>query len=104
MSSCLTMDELQAMIRMWLAEDMGDGDMTTLATVPEQHESIGIIHMKDEGIIAGLPVAEAVFRDSGQQLAISRSYGRRRQGRARGCHRPRSRPYTQHPDRGAACP
>ncbi len=27
--------------------------------------------MKDEGIIAGLPVAEAVFRYSGQQLCTS---------------------------------
>lgn len=64
----LNKDKLQAMIRMWLAEDEGDGDVTSLATVPEQHESIGIIHMKDEGIIAGLEVAEAVFRQVDSSL------------------------------------
>lgn len=52
---------LQTWIKEWLAEDIGTGDVTSLVTIPENHESIGIIHMKDEGIIAGLPVAEMVF-------------------------------------------
>jgi len=53
---------LNALIREWLAEDLGIGDITSAATIPADHESIGIIHMKDAGVVAGLPVAEAVFR------------------------------------------
>jgi len=53
---------LNTLIREWLAEDLGIGDITSAATIPASHESIGIIHMKDAGVVAGLPVAEAVFR------------------------------------------
>jgi len=53
---------LNALIREWLAEDLGIGDITSAATIPADHESIGIIHMKDAGVVAGLPMAEAVFR------------------------------------------
>lgn len=53
---------LRDQIEQWLAEDHGIGDITSLATIPADHESIGIIHMKDAGIVAGLPVAEEVFR------------------------------------------
>lgn len=48
-------------IRLWLAEDIGSGDMTTLTTVPLDHQSKGIIHVKEAGIVAGLPVAGLVF-------------------------------------------
>lgn len=48
-------------IRQWLQEDVGSGDVTSLTTIPETHQSIGIIHVKEDGIIAGLPVAELVF-------------------------------------------
>jgi nicotinate-nucleotide pyrophosphorylase (carboxylating) len=52
---------LQQSIRLWLDEDIGNGDMTSLSTIPANHHSIAIIHLKEAGIIAGLPVAEAVF-------------------------------------------
>jgi len=55
-------NSLNELIREWLAEDLGIGDITSAATIPADHESIGIIHMKDSGVVAGLPVAEAVFR------------------------------------------
>lgn len=45
----------------WLKEDVGTGDVTTAFTVPEGHQSKGIIHAKEDGIIAGIPVARAVF-------------------------------------------
>lgn len=49
-------------LQLWLEEDIGMGDVTTMATVPAGQQSKGIIHMKDEGIVAGLPVAAAVFK------------------------------------------
>lgn len=48
-------------IRHWLKEDVGSGDVTTGVTIPAGHESKGIIHAKQDGIIAGMPVAQLVF-------------------------------------------
>lgn len=48
-------------IRLWLREDVGSGDVTTNVTVPTGHESKGIIHAKEAGIAAGMPVAQLVF-------------------------------------------
>lgn len=48
-------------IRDWLREDVGSGDVTTAVTVPPGHESKGIIHAKQDGVIAGMPVAQLVF-------------------------------------------
>lgn len=48
-------------IRYWLKEDVGSGDVSTGVTIPAGHESKGIIHAKDSGVIAGVPVAQLVF-------------------------------------------
>jgi nicotinate-nucleotide pyrophosphorylase (carboxylating) len=57
----LNRSALQQSIRLWLDEDIGNGDMTSQTTIPADRHSIAIIHVKEAGIIAGLPVAEAVF-------------------------------------------
>lgn len=48
-------------IRGWLAEDIGSGDITTETTIPADSRSKAVIHVKESGIIAGLPVAKLVF-------------------------------------------
>lgn len=53
---------LNQQIRGWLDEDIGFGDITTLATVPEDLEGKGILYVKESGVIAGLEVAERVFQ------------------------------------------
>lgn len=58
----LNMELLENNIRQWLAEDVGSGDITTFTTIPLDHRSKGILHVKEDGTLAGLPVAEAVFR------------------------------------------
>jgi len=45
----------------WLKEDIGGGDVTTLALVGEGLETTGIIHAKDTGVLAGVDVARRVF-------------------------------------------
>jgi nicotinate-nucleotide pyrophosphorylase (carboxylating) len=57
----LNRSALQQSIRLWLEEDVGNGDITSLTTIPEEQQSIAIIHVKEMGILAGLPIAEAVF-------------------------------------------
>lgn len=54
---------LRESIRRWLDEDIGTGDVTTMTTVPANHESDAFIHAKQPGVVAGLPVAKAVFAE-----------------------------------------
>lgn len=45
-----------------LAEDLGDGDVTTAATVPEHTRARAVITQKAPGVIFGLQAAQATFR------------------------------------------
>ncbi len=45
-----------------LAEDLGDGDVTTAATVPEHARAQALITQKASGVIFGLEPAERTFR------------------------------------------
>ncbi len=44
-----------------LEEDRYDGDVTTLATIDSVQRGHGVITAKDEGVVAGIAVAEQVF-------------------------------------------
>ena len=50
-----------ALIDRALAEDVGSGDVTVEATVPEGAQAVATITQKSPGVISVLPVAEAVF-------------------------------------------
>jgi nicotinate-nucleotide pyrophosphorylase (carboxylating) len=52
---------LESKIETWLQEDIGSGDVTTLATIPANQISQAVIHAKQAGIVAGLPIAQMVF-------------------------------------------
>ena len=45
-----------------LAEDVGDGDHTSLACIPESSRSRAELLVKDVGVLAGVEVAKAIFR------------------------------------------
>lgn len=51
----------EAVVRAALAEDMGDGDITTLGTVPPEAEFEGTFTAKGPGVVAGLAVAGLTF-------------------------------------------
>ena len=53
---------LEDLIGRALAEDVGEGDATTAATVDEAARARATIIQKGAGVISGLAVAEAVFR------------------------------------------
>jgi len=50
------------MVDLALAEDIGGGDVTTLAMVPEEARARGIFVVKDEGVVSGLATAAFTFR------------------------------------------
>ena len=53
----MNIQNLDQMLTAWLQEDIGSGDITTLATVPETATAHAIIHAKDTGILAGIDIA-----------------------------------------------
>ena len=50
------------------AEDIGDGDITTNNLIPPNADKTAILVVKEEGVIAGLPVAEMVFKKFDKNL------------------------------------
>lgn len=55
-------------IKEWLAEDIGTGDVSSIATIPVDHQSKGIIHVKEDGVVCGLHIAELVFAELDSSL------------------------------------
>ncbi|MBN6187407.1 carboxylating nicotinate-nucleotide diphosphorylase [Aneurinibacillus sp. BA2021] len=62
---------LDRQIEMWFQEDIGFGDVTSLATVPEDLQGVGILYAKQDGVIAGLDVAQRVFSFVDASLVFS---------------------------------
>ncbi|MCL6634840.1 MAG: carboxylating nicotinate-nucleotide diphosphorylase [Peptococcaceae bacterium] len=58
----LNLLELQRLIEHCLYEDIGTGDLTTNSIVPPDAVSTGYVIAREEGVVAGLPLAEMVFR------------------------------------------
>ena len=54
---------LQNLCRLALAEDVGSGDATTLAVIPEELEVTAWVVAREPCVCAGLPVAEALFHE-----------------------------------------
>jgi nicotinate-nucleotide pyrophosphorylase (carboxylating) len=55
-----------------LAEDLGAGDVTTAATVPEGARASALITQKAPGVIYGVAVAEEVFSSIDQAVSLER--------------------------------
>ncbi len=59
---------LKSQIADWLQEDIATGDISSIATIPMEHESKGILHVKETGVVAGLPIVELVFLEVDSEL------------------------------------
>lgn len=55
-------DQLNVLIKNALAEDIGDGDHSTLSSIDETAEGKAVLKIKEDGILAGMEVAEKIFR------------------------------------------
>ena len=53
---------LQQLIKNALAEDIGDGDHSTLASIDKDARGKAVLKIKEDGILAGVVVAEKIFR------------------------------------------
>jgi len=54
--------QLELLIKNALAEDIGDGDHSTISSIDEAAAGKAILKIKENGILAGMEVAEQIFR------------------------------------------
>lgn len=54
-------DNLDELIKLWFAEDIGDGDHTTLSSIPETAMGKQQLIIKEAGVLAGVEVAKRIF-------------------------------------------
>lgn len=66
----LTPEEIRAAVQLALHEDIGSGDVTTLATVTETAVSVAVMRARDSLVVAGLAFAEAAFRELSAAVKI----------------------------------
>jgi len=64
-------DAVKDSVRRALAEDIGIGDVTTLATVPAGTQAEAIILCKEEGVLAGAQVAKEAFRQVEDRVEVT---------------------------------
>lgn len=60
-----------------LAEDIGNGDHTTLASIPADATGTAVLKIKDDGIIAGIDLAQDIFEylEPGVQFVMNKKDG-----------------------------
>ena len=68
----LSAEEIREAVARALAEDIGAGDVTTLATVPESATAKAIMRAREPVVVAGLAFAEAAFRQLSPAVELTR--------------------------------
>ena len=68
----LEADEIRRAVQAALAEDIGSGDVTTLATVPADATAIAIMRAREPLVVAGIDFAEAAFRELSSAVYVER--------------------------------
>ncbi|MDE6812948.1 MAG: carboxylating nicotinate-nucleotide diphosphorylase [Duncaniella sp.] len=67
-----TKDELiNDLLTLAFAEDVGDGDHTTLSTIPADERGVQRLIVKEEGILAGVEIARKVFEKFDPELKMT---------------------------------
>jgi nicotinate-nucleotide pyrophosphorylase (carboxylating) len=65
-------DEITALVRRALAEDVGSGDLTTQATVAQDARARALITQKQPGVIYGMRAAELAFLELDPDALVQR--------------------------------
>ncbi|MFN3378438.1 MAG: carboxylating nicotinate-nucleotide diphosphorylase [Runella zeae] len=62
--------DIRDYIRLAISEDVGDGDHTSLSTIPRDAERRARLLVKEDGIIAGVEVAKIIFEEVDPLLEV----------------------------------
>jgi nicotinate-nucleotide pyrophosphorylase (carboxylating) len=68
----LSVLEIRAAVRAALAEDIGHGDATTLATVPPNLTARAVMRAREPLVVAGLEFVETAFRELSRKIRIQK--------------------------------
>lgn len=68
--SYLTPEALSLFIRAALQEDVGDGDHSSLASIPDEAQNRARLLVKGRGVLAGVELAHLIFREVDPQLRV----------------------------------
>src|SRR6185295_5984502 len=66
-------EEIRKFVQLALAEDIGSGDVTTLALVPEPAMARASMVAREPLVLAGIALAETAFRELCPAVQIDRS-------------------------------
>ncbi len=61
---------IEKLVRLELETDIGAGDVTSSSVLPEGARAEGVVLAKAEGVVAGMPFAEATFRLLSEDVAF----------------------------------
>jgi len=64
-------NNFEQLIPLWFAEDIGDGDHTTLSCIPSTAIGKSQLIIKENGVLAGVEVAREVFRAFDPELKMT---------------------------------
>ena len=59
------------LIKLWFAEDIGDGDHTTLSCIPATAKGKSQLIIKENGVLAGVEIAREVFKAFDPELKMT---------------------------------
>src|SRR5262249_40747040 len=68
----LETNEVRRAVKTALAEDIGAGDATTLATVPATAKAVAVMRARQPLTVSGLAFAETAFHQLSRSVKISR--------------------------------
>jgi len=64
-------NEFKQLISLWFAEDIGDGDHTTLSCIPASATGKSRLIIKENGVLAGVAVAREIFHSFDPELKMT---------------------------------
>jgi nicotinate-nucleotide pyrophosphorylase (carboxylating) len=67
----VTTGYINSFIEQAVAEDIGEGDHSSLSTIPEDLQGLACLKIKQDGIIAGLELAHEIFNKIDPKLELS---------------------------------
>ena len=67
----LSAEEIQRAVELALEEDIGSGDVTTMATVPPSRQAAAAMVAREALVVAGIRLAVAAFRQLSSDLTVA---------------------------------
>lgn len=67
----IEIEYLDTVLEAFIKEDIGEGDHTTLSTIPKTQKGTAKLLIKEEGVLAGVTVSLAVFNSIDPELEVN---------------------------------